>query len=278
MDDATRETRRAGAWTLGVCAVLVGLWAVLAGCGPPDDARAAPPAPEMTTTIQEVTDSTAVLRASWAQVDPPADVWRWTLSQAARSGETDSTSLAVEVPRQDSVYAETLCVRGVAVSGSREAEGGEDCASVDVPALALEAPGTPNLQVEIDTTQAALNPDSIAKYDYASRSITDSVSAPIDSVAASWTVLAYRGTTPYICANSSAGLGWHELATLSPEPTIASPADFVPDDEPECGVQWRVEVVENQDPSTEVMTLSAPQPRTIPSEDGGHALLAAIPR
>lgn len=269
MDRATRETRRATAWTLTTAAVLAGLWAVVAACSP--DASATPATTDARMALQEVTDSTAVLRGSWGHVSPPADFWRWSLQVTGQSGEVSDTTLAVEVPRRDTSYQETLCVRGVAVTEAGEAEGGEDCASAQVPARGAEAPGTPDVNVEVDTVQTA-SVDSLRLYDYASAQTGASFTANVDSTAASLTVLTYREGTAWICAQLDAyGQGWYELSTLSPEPTIAAPGRMVADDRVECGVTWQVE-------DTSALELGDPQPVLIPVEgtdDGGHALLAA---
>lgn len=85
MDDMTRETRRAGVYTLALCAVLAGLWAVVAGCGPEggsDDLSATPPE-AVTATLQEAGDSIRV-EATWPPVVFQGDTvrsWRRTFTR-----------------------------------------------------------------------------------------------------------------------------------------------------------------------------------------------------
>lgn len=154
-----------------ILAVLI----VAAGVLACEQARGAPDAPLPDAAVQEASDTTAVLQATWGQVSPPADVWRYRLEVAGDSAETDSTGLSEEIERRDSTYSETVCVRGVAQRAGEEAVGGEGCASVEVPPAPLEAPGTPSPDASVDTTaETASAPDMPSDLQLAEVSRTDS--------------------------------------------------------------------------------------------------------
>lgn len=217
MRDVRREEKVATLWALVTAAAFAGLAAL--GCseadGQPSPPRGAPRAPTLAMDVQEATDTTAVLRAAWSQVSPPADTWRYR--HAGDTAQVDSTALAVEVPRLDSTHAETVCVWGVAVRGSDEREGPETCGSVDVPPRPLEAPGSiDSLDVTLDTAQVAQLPEMPSDVQVAEVSRTDTTV----TYEATWTCAA--GAEQYIVrAGSNDGTRTYLRDTLSAGDCIA---------------------------------------------------------
>lgn len=261
MSDERRETRKAAGLTVAACAVLVGLWTLVAGCTP--DARAAPPAPDATAVLQQATDSTAVLTVSWGAVDPPADLWRWDVAEAGEAGEQTGRTLELEIDRRDSTYAETACVRGVAQRGDEEAVGEEGCASVSVPPTPLDAPGTPEVDAEVDTTtEVSQVPwDTLRPYDLETGTFASADTLAPGELGATLTVIGEIDGAQYVCATvEGRGQGWWELASTSGGLTLKSETTVFWDDRPDCGVEVDVspsEPVRLVDASLDTLTEDA---------------------
>lgn len=152
-----------------VIVLLAALVAVLVSCQPPDANAALPDRPELSMEVQEVSDTVAVVRASWTGA---ADRWRYRVDQAGISDTlaagvvTDTTALDLNLDRTDSSYDASFCIRGENIRGSQVAAGPEDCGTVTVPPRPLQAPPAPgNLQVEIDTAQVAVMDSVVSSAD-----------------------------------------------------------------------------------------------------------------
>lgn len=217
-------------WTTLICALAV----TLAGCGPPD-ARGSPPAPDLTTSYEQATDSTGVFRAAWQQPSPPADLFRYTLTPIrSDTAEVDSLSVAVEVAQRDTAFALTFCVWGVAQRGSREAVGGEACATETVPPLPLEAPGViDSIQTTFDTSSvAAAIFDSARVFDLTENAVYPTgqeLSVAPDTLRLH--LLPYRDGEPYLCGNGYRGRGWYRASLPDGfPPEVATDAAYIADD------------------------------------------------